>query len=151
MGVYHTILVGTDGSASSFQAVDRAASCACAHEAKLVIVCAYRSATEKELAFAEEELGDSAFEVAGSNPAERILREASGRAAQEGCSRTETLAVEGEPAGVLLSETGRWAADLIVVGDRGLGAVADRIIGSVPGNVVRKAKVDALVVHTATE
>ena len=40
-------------------------------------------------------------------------------------------------------------ADLLVVGDVGLDTVAGRLLGSVPADVARRAKIDTLVVHTA--
>jgi nucleotide-binding universal stress UspA family protein len=40
-------------------------------------------------------------------------------------------------------------ADLLVVGDVGLDSVAGRLLGSVPADVARKAKIDILIVHTA--
>ena len=39
--------------------------------------------------------------------------------------------------------------DLLVVGDVGLDTVAGRLLGSVPAEVARRAKVDILIVHTA--
>jgi nucleotide-binding universal stress UspA family protein len=39
-------------------------------------------------------------------------------------------------------------ADLLVVGNVGLGGVADRLLGSVPSEVSRRAKTDVLIVHT---
>jgi nucleotide-binding universal stress UspA family protein len=40
-------------------------------------------------------------------------------------------------------------ADLLVVGDVGLDTVAGRLLGSVPAEVARRAKIDILIVHTA--
>jgi nucleotide-binding universal stress UspA family protein len=40
-------------------------------------------------------------------------------------------------------------ADLLVVGDVGLDTAAGRLLGSVPAEVARRAKVDILIVHTA--
>ena len=40
-------------------------------------------------------------------------------------------------------------ADLLVVGDVGLDTVAGRLLGSVPAEVARKARIDILIVHTA--
>ena len=40
-------------------------------------------------------------------------------------------------------------ADLLVVGDVGLDTVAGRLLGSVPADVARRAKIDILIVHTA--
>jgi nucleotide-binding universal stress UspA family protein len=36
----------------------------------------------------------------------------------------------------------------VVVGNVGLGTRADKWLGSVPGNVLRRAKTDVLIVHT---
>ena len=69
MGAYKTVLVGTDGSDSSYRAVDRAAEIARDTAARLVIVCAYERATAREVAMAEDVLRDEAFTVAGSAPA----------------------------------------------------------------------------------
>ncbi|MDT4900929.1 MAG: hypothetical protein QOJ78_1859, partial [Pseudonocardiales bacterium] len=41
MGAYQTVVVGTDGSETSFRAVDRAAELARDAGAELVIACAY--------------------------------------------------------------------------------------------------------------
>jgi maltose/moltooligosaccharide transporter len=40
-------------------------------------------------------------------------------------------------------------ANLIVVGNRGLGAEQGQLLGSVPGNVVKNAVCDVLVVQTS--
>ena len=76
MGAYQTVLVGTDGSDSSYRAVDRAAEIARDTTATLVIVCAYEPATAREVAMAEDVLGDEAYAVVGSAPAEETLRTA---------------------------------------------------------------------------
>jgi nucleotide-binding universal stress UspA family protein len=41
------------------------------------------------------------------------------------------------------------SADLLVVGDVGLDSVAGRLLGSVPADVARRARIDILIVHTA--
>jgi nucleotide-binding universal stress UspA family protein len=41
-------------------------------------------------------------------------------------------------------------ADLLVVGNVGLSTIAGRLLGSVPANVSRRAKVDVLIVHTTS-
>ena len=42
MGAYQLVAVGTDGSESSFRAVDRAATIAADAKALLLIICAYK-------------------------------------------------------------------------------------------------------------
>jgi nucleotide-binding universal stress UspA family protein len=148
MGAYQTVLVGTDGSESSYRAVGRAAEIAHDSGARLVIVCAYHPATPREVARAEDALGDEAFLVAGSAPAEETLRTAAERAAAQGADAIEREAVEGEPVKALLSIVDKYQAGLLVVGNRGLNTLAGRLLGSVPADVSRRSPCDVLIVHT---
>lgn len=150
MGTYRTVLVGTDGSDSSLRAVDRAAEIAKDEQATLVIVCAYFPASKQLIRKAEDELGADAYQVVGSNPALQTLNKAVERAHDSGVPEkdVEPSAVLGEPAKCLLNELERTGAELVVVGNRGLNTVTERILGSVPTDVMRQARCDALVVHT---
>lgn len=148
MGAYRTVVVGTDGSDSSYRAVDRAADIAHDSAAKLVIVCAYTPATKREVAIAEDVLRDEAFLVTGSAPAEETLRTAAERAAASGAGAIERLAVAGEPVKSLISALETYRGDLLVVGNRGLNTLAGRLLGSVPADVSRRAPCDVLIVHT---
>ena len=148
MGAYQTVLVGTDGSDSSYRAVDRAAEIARDATARLVIVCAYEPATSREVAAAEDVLGDEAFSVVGSAPAEETLRTAAERAAARGAGKIERVAVAGEPVKSLVSALEEHQADLLVVGNRGLNTLAGRLLGSVPATVSRRSPCDVLIVHT---
>ncbi|MGH3625181.1 MAG: universal stress protein [Sciscionella sp.] len=148
MGTYQTVLVGTDGSDSSFGAVDRAAQIARDEKATLIVVCAYYPADKHEIEKAEQELGDLVYQVVGSNPAEDTLRTATERARKIGVDDVRTVAVRGEPVTSLLGELERNNADLVVIGNRGLNTITGRIIGSVPANVTRQACCDVLIVHT---
>ena len=148
MGAYQTVVVGTDGSDSSYLAVERAAEVAHAAAAKLVIVCAYAPASRREVVSATDELGHDAYQVVGSAPAEETLRTAAERAAARGATAVERVAVEGEPVKSLLGALGDYKADLLVVGNRGLNTLAGRLLGSVPADVSRRAPCDVLIVHT---
>jgi nucleotide-binding universal stress UspA family protein len=148
MSAYQTVMVGTDGSDSSYRAVDRAAEVARDAAAKLVIVCAYTAATRHQVAEAEDVLGHDAYQVVGSSPAEETLRTATERAAAQGARAVERLAVEGEPVKSLLGAIDDYRPDLLVVGNRGLNTLAGRLLGSVPADVSRRAPCDVLIVHT---
>jgi nucleotide-binding universal stress UspA family protein len=148
MGAYQTVVVGTDGSDSSYLAVERAAEVAHESAAKLVIVCAYAPATRREVAAAEDALGEEAYQVVGTAPAEETLRTAAERAAARGAATVERVAVEGEPVKALLHILDEHHADLLVVGNRGLNTLAGRLLGSVPADVSRRAPCDVLIVHT---
>src|SRR3954466_1127561 len=146
MGGYRTIVVGTDGSETSFRAVDRAAALAADSDATLVIACAYFP--ERPDPRAQDALGDEAYQVTGSAPADDTVSRARDRAAAAGATKIETEAVQGKPADSLRKVADDRNADLLVVGNRGLNTLAGRIIGSVPLDVVRHTPIDVLVVHT---
>jgi len=145
---YSTVLVGTDGSESSFRAVDRAAHIARDADALLVLACAYRPMSEREIRDAERALGDEGYKVSGSAPAEDVLRDAAGRAKALGATKVETVAVEGDAVDGLSDLVTSKGADLLVVGNRGLNSLAGRLLGSVPANISHRAHCDVLIVHT---
>lgn len=148
MAAYRTVVVGTDGSDSSFAAVDRAAGVAADSGATLVIVCAYYPANKNDVEKAQDVLGDEAYQVVGSAPAEDTLLSARDRAAKAGATDIETTAIVGDPVDSLRKVVDDRSADLLVVGNRGLNTLAGRILGSVPSEVARKSRVDVLIVHT---
>ncbi|MFE0771618.1 universal stress protein [Streptomyces sp. NPDC058861] len=145
---YRTVLVGTDGSESSFAAVASAARLAVACRARLVIACAYSPMRGTDLDVAKDRLGAEAYQVVGSAPAEGTLRVARDKARDEGAKDVRTVAVEDKPVAALEQVAQEYAADLIVVGNRGLRSLAGRILGSVPADIARKAGLDVLIVHT---
>jgi len=61
----------------------------------------------------------------------------------------EQRLVPGDPAKAILDTVGADPANLIVVGNRGLGAHEGQLLGSVPGDVVKNAVCDVLVVQTS--
>jgi nucleotide-binding universal stress UspA family protein len=149
MTAYQTVVVGTDGSDSSYLAVDKAAALAADAGATLVIACAYHPARQDDVNRAIDELGeDVSYQVVGSSPAEESVRTASERAKKQGATKIDTVVVDGEPVPTLAKIVEERDADLLVVGNRGLNTLAGRILGSVPSEAARKSKVDVLIVHT---
>ncbi|MDQ3612250.1 MAG: universal stress protein [Actinomycetota bacterium] len=148
MSSYTTVLAGTDGSESSFRAVDRAADVARDAGAKLLLACAYRPMSAREVQDAQDVLGGEAYKVSGSTPAEDVLRDAADRARSSGLSDIETVAVEGDPVDELVRVADQRGVDLVVVGNRGLNSLAGRLLGSVPANISHRASCDVLIVHT---
>jgi nucleotide-binding universal stress UspA family protein len=147
-GSYTTVMVGTDGSATSFRAVDRAARLARDSDAILVLLTAFRPMNPREVEDARQQLGEDAYKVSGSSPAEDVLRDAAAIARTSGASKVETVAVEGDAVDALVEEARRRKVDLLVVGNRGLNSLAGRLLGSVPANITHKADCDVLIVHT---
>lgn len=146
MTSYRRVLVGTDGSETSYKAVDRAAAIARESGAQLLIVTAYRPLSQREQQDAAQQLGAEAYKVTGSHPAEDVLREA--------CIRigtgvdVDTVAVEGDPVDVLVKTALDRDVDLMVVGNRGLNSLTGRLLGSVPSVVTHRAQCDVLIVAT---
>ncbi|WP_241038263.1 universal stress protein [Blastococcus litoris] len=147
---YRTIVVGTDGSESSLRAVARAGAVAGAAGATLVIACAYlpTETDDREVSRAQDALGEDAYQVVGSHPAEDTVRTAAERAGAAGAQNVKTVAVQGSPVEALLDVVRREDADLLVVGNRGLAGIKGRLLGSVPADATRRSQVDVLVVHT---
>jgi nucleotide-binding universal stress UspA family protein len=148
VAAYSIIVAGTDGSESSFRAVDRAAAVAADGGGELVLVCAYTPVDERVRRSAARELGEDAYKVSGSHPAEDLLREAEGRASAAGAAKVRTVARQGDPVDVLVEVAGEVSAGLVVVGNRGLNSLAGRLLGSVPANISHRASCDVLIVHT---
>jgi len=142
VGVYQTVVVGTDGSDSSLHAVERAAEVAHESAAKLVILCAYGD----EYKAIGRSFAPDDPDPAG--PSEDAVRVATERAAARGASNIEQVVVEGDPVKALLSVLSEHDADLLVVGNKGLNKIAGRLLGSVPADVSRRAPCDVLIVHT---
>jgi nucleotide-binding universal stress UspA family protein len=148
LSAYTTVVVGTDGSPTSYVAVERAAAVARDSDAQLVIVSAYTPASREDTAEAEDILGDEAYQVRGWTPAEEALRTAEDKAAAVGATKVTKIAEDGAPVDVLRKAVDTHKADLLVVGNKGLNTLSGRILGSVPSDVARRSGVDVLIVHT---
>jgi len=146
MGGYNTVVVGTDGSASSLIAVDRAGKLASGPDAKVIVATAYLPAPEDTKA--ADMMRDEGYKVVGAAPIYDILRDASERARAAGAVNVEERAIEGAPVDALVDLANEVGAELLVVGNVGLNTIAGRLLGSVPANVARKSKTDVLIVHT---
>ena len=161
MSGYRTVIVGTDGSDSSMRAVDRAGAVAAQENAKLIIASAHIPHVEKggwsrapshdhvSDTRAADSLGSEGYKVHGDAPVFEILHDARDRAKNAGAQDIEVRAIEGAPVVALIHLSQEVKADLLVVGNVGLNSVAGRLLGSVPADVARKAKIDILIVQTS--
>ncbi|WP_024803911.1 universal stress protein [Nocardia sp. BMG51109] len=148
MTAYRSIVVGTDGSDSSYVAVDKAAALAGDAQATLYIACAFYPTDDRDVAAAADVLKDEAYQVRGSAPTNEILRTARDRATAAGAANIVEKSIVGEPVESLLTLVKEVEADLLVVGNRGLNTLTGRLLGSVPSDVARKSRTDVLIVHT---
>jgi nucleotide-binding universal stress UspA family protein len=147
MSAYRTVVVGTDGSDSSLRAVERAATIA-GPDAKLIIASAYLP--QHQDGRAADVLKEESYKVSGTAPIYAILQDAKERAHKAGAKNVEERPIVGAPVDALVTLAEDVEADLLVVGNVGLSTIAGRLLGSVPANVSRRAKVDVLIVHTTS-
>lgn len=147
---YGTVLVGTDGSDTSLQAVAAAADLAGAMTAQLLVVCAYHPTPAREQARMTPGLDDTRFRVTGSEAAQSALDAALDTARAAGAASAEGKLVTGDAVEALLSEAEGHSPALIVVGNRGMNRLSRRLLGSVPSDVAYRATCDVLIVHTTT-
>src|SRR4051794_25764482 len=143
--VYDRVVVGSDGTATSLYAVDRAAEVAQAAQARLVVVTAFR---EKEPGTADAAAGTHR-DIFGADAAREALGKSVTALTRERARFIDQRIVPGDAAQALLDTVGANPANLIVVGNRGLGASKGQLLGSVPAGVVRNAVCDVLVVQTS--
>jgi nucleotide-binding universal stress UspA family protein len=150
MSAYQTVVVGTDGSDSSLRAVDRAAVIAADHGAKLIVATAHLPVPVEKGRYAIPPGSDHGqdYRLVGETPYYAILRDARERAHRAGATNVEEKPIVGAPIDALVRLAEEVQADLLVVGNVGLSTVAGRLLGSVPSEVSRKAKIDVLIVHT---
>jgi nucleotide-binding universal stress UspA family protein len=147
MGEYKVVVVGTDGSESSFRAVDRAAAIAAESDAKLIVATAFL-AEEESRSGEPDQLKGHQYRTEGNAPVYGMLREAADRARTAGAKDVEEKAVSGAPIDVLVDLVDDVGADLLVVGNVGVKSIAGRLLGSVPTAVRKRANTEVLVVET---
>jgi nucleotide-binding universal stress UspA family protein len=144
-----SIVVGTDGSPRAERAVDRAAEIASALGVTVHVVSGYRPGpigvwtTAANGALAPTEIHDDGEKRA---LAQRCVDRARQRLTELGVA-SEAHVFSGEPAEALIWVAESQAAQMIIVGNRGMTG-ARRVLGSVPNHVSHHAGCDVLIVPT---
>lgn len=149
MNNYGTIVVGTDGSELAEPTVARAAWLASHEQAELVVVCAWSSLAGRVEAKNTTMGGDLAIinQVKGREAAEQAVMKAVEVAGEYGTKVKAALLVEGDPAAALLQTAGQHGAELIVIGAIRDRSIAERLLGTVATDVVRRATCEVLIVR----
>ncbi|MCW2811081.1 MAG: putative transporter, partial [Friedmanniella sp.] len=143
--VYDRVVVGSDGTATSQYAVDRASDVAQAAQAQLIVVTAYTEAAPD----ARTSPSGGHRDLIGADAARRALESSVTSLTRQRARYIEQRLYQGDPAQALLDTVGSNPASVIVVGNRGLGAAEGEQLGSVPAKVVRNAVCDVIVVQTS--
>ena len=138
ISVYDRVMVGSDGTPTSLHAVGHAAGVANAAEARLVVVSAYRDDGTGGDGGAESISGGGVGlrkELHGKEAAMSAVRNSLKELTTDRVRTIDTRVVPGDPASALLEVAGSNPRNLIVVGNRGLGAQEGELLGSVPAAV----------------
>jgi nucleotide-binding universal stress UspA family protein len=128
--VFQTILVGIDGSATARIAEDTATMLARALGGQLLIVSAYHGKAEARTL------------------AERTVEESHRRVKAAGVDAWSEVA-EGEPATAIVELADRVDAELIVIGDLGMGQGRRLRLGGISDRISHSAPCNVLIVRTA--
>ncbi|HLI32007.1 MAG TPA: universal stress protein [Solirubrobacteraceae bacterium] len=146
--MFKKIVVGTDGSDTATEAVRQAAALASAVGAELAIVSAYEPVSRQRL---RQERLEAPEEIQWAiNPREDVeatLTEAAELARQAGVE-CDTFPRQGDAADALLDVAEELAADLVVVGNKGMTGAKRFLLGSVPNRVSHHAPCSVLIIRT---
>jgi nucleotide-binding universal stress UspA family protein len=134
---FKRMLVGTDGSDSATRALEHASALAGKLGVELVVTHAYSKAQRPK---ESRERVTASYDIGAS-----ILRDASAWFRERATIRP--VLREGPAADTLIAAARDEGADLIVVGNRGLGT-RQLLIGSVPARVAHLSPCTVLIVHT---
>jgi len=140
-GPMATIVVGTDGSKGSEAALSEGFDLAKRLGAKVLVVAV--------AAHTSDLLGGSVYQ---HNVREHLNRaraalDAARTMAKEAGIEAEFEVFEGDAAEEIATIADSRNADLVVVGTRGHGGLADSLLGSVSADVVRRSQRPVVVVH----
>ena len=147
MSSTEVILVGVDGSTESLAAVKWAADRGARTGARIHCLCTYALASYSAAALdgGYAVLDDEALKAG----AEQVVEEAKAVARERGATHVSGSTEPGDPAGVLIDFSAE--VDMIVVGSRGGGGFADRLLGTVSSALPAHSKCPVVVVprHTS--
>jgi nucleotide-binding universal stress UspA family protein len=140
----HKILIATDGSPASTDAVEFGLELASEHDAEAIVVHVVR---------ALDTIPMSGFGMTGAVPHEvtdadrASLDDAVDAGEERGLAVTTKLLVGADTAAEIVAYADSLGVDLIVVGSRGHGMIANALLGSVSRAVLRESRRPVLIVR----
>ncbi len=152
--MYTNVVVGTDFSETADKAVEQAAAIAESFDATLHVVTAFKPALVGSIAGSSLEAmaygaatALTEVETAIADEVESRLAALETRFVQRGI-KVKTHGLAADPADALIDVCEGCGADLVVVGNRGMGGVKRYVLGSVPNKISHHAPCSVLIVHT---
>ncbi|HLJ60055.1 MAG TPA: universal stress protein [bacterium] len=143
--MYRRILIPTDGSACSQLALEHALGLAKEQQAEVRIV----HVLDLQPLYTSEALDVEPIVDAWRRSAEAVVTEAAAAAARSGVHAEHAVleALGHRVADVIVDESKRWQADLIVIGTHGRRGLHHVLLGSVAEGVVRTTTVPVLLIR----
>lgn len=140
------IVVPVDGSEEAARAAEFAAHLASPHGAKITLLFVYDAPAAVSMGLAGL-AGDDGFAEASRSSAEAAFGAALAAMGRETETEPAQEMVQGNPAVEIVSFARRCAADLVVMGSRGMSSIDGLIMGSVSERVLRGASCPVTVVR----
>lgn len=146
--MYNKLCVAVDGSEMSMKAVQTGARIASLCGAELLLLHVIRPMKipgELERYIKSDDLAKlrtSALEEV----AKEVISKARQLAEAEGVTGITAKVAKGDPAGTIVRQAGKYGADLIVAGTRGLGKVEGALIGSISRKLADISAISMLIV-----
>jgi nucleotide-binding universal stress UspA family protein len=146
---FSSIVVGTDGSDTAAEAVERAIALALALGSSLEIVSAYELPSDQRLRGEQmQALHDPQWALSPRSDVLALLADTKTLATKAGVGEVDTHARQGDAADAILDVAEEQGADLIVIGNKGLTGAKRFLLGSVPNKVSHHAPCSVLIVRT---
>ncbi|MEE1621452.1 universal stress protein [Zafaria sp. Z1313] len=140
-----TVIVGVDGSETSFKAASRAATVAAGLGATLRVVTAHAKDNTEVV-----QIGSDTWILDDAEQAQKLAEKTAVKLREQvPGAQVEAVAVKGKPAEALVEEATRSSAQLIVVGNVGMKGLG-RVLGSVASATALNAPCDVYIVKTAS-
>ena len=146
--MFGTIVVGTDGSETAAEAVRQAVELAGIVGGRLGIVSAHRPGPRsRPRPQAQHVPPDVQWTINPREDVDATLAAAAAVAAEAGVPAA-VHARQGDPADAILDVAEETAADLVVVGNKGMTGAKRFLLGSVPNKISHHAPCGVLIIRT---
>ena len=146
--MFERIVVGTDGSDTASQAVERATELAKLAGAELSIVSAFEPVSKNRLAAEQRDApADVQYEISPTEDVNLTLEAAAAPGRKDGID-VYIHPVQGDPSDAILNTAEKINPDLVVVGNKGITGARRFILGSVPNNISHHAPCSVMIVQT---
>ena len=146
--MFHSIVVGTDGSDTATQAVRQAIELARSVGARIELVSAYEPVSDARLREASVHVPEDLQWMINPREDVEATLELAAREIREAGVPVEVFARQGDPADAILDVAEERGSDLIVVGNKGMTGAKRFLLGSVPNKVSHHAPCSVLIIRT---